>query len=77
MSANAHAAAMQAPDCALKTRLLMHCHHRLGQPDHAMALSAQLGDGVEDQMSLAALLLMQNKHQVRWLVGVGGGCGCL
>lgn len=63
MYANALDAAQQS-NSPLAVRLRMHCHHRLGQSERAMACSAQLGEGVEDQMSLATLLLLQQKHQV-------------
>ncbi|KAF8058368.1 DYF13 [Scenedesmus sp. PABB004] len=48
-------AASMGPRCPLATRVLFHAAHRRGDEDGLMAQHGALGDGPEDQLSLAAL----------------------
>ena len=61
---------MQGPRCALQTRLLFHCAHKSGQEDKLMKCHQQLGDTLEDQLSLASIHYLRGHYQV------SEGCTC-
>ncbi len=48
-------ASVQGPRCALQTRVLFHCAHKLGDEAKLMQYHQQLTDSIEDQLSLASI----------------------
>ncbi|XP_075973258.1 tetratricopeptide repeat domain 26 isoform X2 [Anticarsia gemmatalis] len=56
-------AAEQAPKCALKTRLLFHLAHKLGDEESLMKSHAALRDVPEDQLCLASVHYLRAHYQ--------------
>jgi len=55
---------MQGPQCPLQTRILFHCAHKTGQEEKLMECHQQLGDSLEDQLSLASIHYLRGHYQV-------------
>ena len=55
----------QGPRCPLQCRLLFHIAHRSGNEAQLMQRHGQMGGGLEDQLSLAAVHFERGQVQVR------------
>jgi hypothetical protein len=56
--------AAQGPRCPLQSRLLFHIAHKSGDEAQLMQQHGQLGDGIEDQLGLAAVHFERGQVQV-------------
>lgn len=54
----------QGPDGPLKTRVLFHSWHKLGDDAKLMEYHHELGDSLEEQLSLAAIHFLRAQYQV-------------
>ncbi len=55
---------LQGPQCPLQTRILFHCAHKTGQEEKLVECHQQLGDSLEDQLSLASIHYLRGHYQV-------------
>ncbi|KAK9829771.1 hypothetical protein WJX72_007804 [[Myrmecia] bisecta] len=55
--------ALEGPKCALQTRLLFHCAHKLGDETKLMHYHQQLTESDEDQLSLASMHFLRSHFQ--------------
>lgn len=55
---------LQGPQCPLQTRILFHCAHKTGQEEKLMECHQQLGDSLEDQLSLGSIHYLRGHYQV-------------
>ncbi len=54
---------MQGPRCALAARVLFHCAAARHDDSQLLTQHSQLGDGLEDRLSLAALHYARGHYQ--------------
>ncbi|GMH44171.1 hypothetical protein BSKO_12105 [Bryopsis sp. KO-2023] len=55
--------AQKGPKCPLRTRILFHSHHKLGDETKLMECHHALTDSIEDQLSLAATHFLRSHFQ--------------